>query len=268
MNQKREAFSALTKKGALEILSCLFSIWRGWKEGRSESASSINKCIFASLKLSAGLKVSTRTFNDALKGLVDLCLVDKKGRNYCLSDLGLYLCPLLENIQTFFPSNRSTTPFSEEEKPRSWLRETARIIAGTSKQLLITTRWLNSFGARDVEETLLPVFEEAANRKVKIRVIADPDISERIQNILKDQCKAEIGFIPRSKLETPPKALKPVFLEDFAHVMISDRHDWLYINPHPKGGKHSGRCVADDPIIAGYLADIFESFWDLSEKKV
>ncbi|MEM3829181.1 MAG: hypothetical protein QXP36_08215, partial [Conexivisphaerales archaeon] len=76
--------------------------------------------------------------------------------------------------------------------------------------------------------------------------------------------QAKFKLIAKDRLENPPKILKPLFLDDFSHVMIVDRTHWLYLNPHKKGEPHSGKVTINDPAVANYLAEIFYCFWDLS----
>jgi len=133
------------------------------------------------------------------------------------------------------------------------------------KELLITTRQFRSLLNSEVYKETHPLFEEAANRGVKIRVIADPSIAENVKKIITDDFKGELKYINSEFLENPPGILKPIFLDDFCHIMIADRTHWLTLRPHKSENEHSGQRCLEDPVTAEYLADIFETLWTLAD---
>ncbi len=260
-NRTEKISSIIGRKGAFDVLSFLFDVWFEWKKGKRDSNATTFSNIMRNLR---NLHLSTRTLSLALISLRDSGLIEREGKRYSLSDLGLYICPLLEPLQMASTTRRVSIWFSDKDDPRSWIREVVSLIVGTSEELLITTRWLSSFQRQEFHEVLSSAFNQATQRNVAIRVIADPQISKKVLDVLRLEFKVETRFLPKEILENPPKMLKPIFLDDFAHVMIADRTHWLYILPHAKEGIHVGRRSLNDPVIAKYLADIFESFWSLS----
>ena len=255
-----DVFDAIKKEGALAIISCLSKRWLHWKKEEKES------CSTTFSYLGRVLDLHPTTLRKALEKLDDFGLIKKLGGRYSISDLGLFIHPFLVAVKTVSDAQikRNSIPFDEKSDPMAWTSEAVHLIATVRPQgeLLITTRWLSTF-EKD-KRACGATFEAARDRGVKIRIIGDLEFPIDLKNIFEKAYKAEIRVIPREKLEKPPKMLKPIFLDDFSHVMIADKTHWLYIDPHEKGELHSGKVTLNDPAIAGYLADVFESFWALS----
>jgi hypothetical protein len=257
--EQDSAINIIKRKGIFDVLTILFDAWCNYKDGeRSFKATTFRN-------LEKNVKFSTRTLTLALGVLRDFGLLEKSGRLYSITDLGLYSFPMLAAFHSI-SANQERTPISFNEKTdsRSWCRETVRLIVGAQKEVLVTAGLLDSFVRPEIEGDVLPAFLGAAKRKVSVRLIADPIISSSVLDVFEHQLKAEIRFLPTHILAAPQGILKPLFLEDFSQVMIADRTHWLYVMPYVNETYHLGKGAFNDLVIANYLADIFESFWGLS----
>jgi hypothetical protein len=268
MLTRGEAIRRVGGKYRPEILSILFSKWEGKKAGRACEPIGFNQL----LKILAqyGSRPSPPTISKAMKELCENGFADGIENGYILSDLGVYLWSLVKAIEDASKIKRSLVPFSDKVEPRAWVSETEGMITKTKNngELLITTRWFSSFDDADIRTDLVSAFQRARKREVNIKVVAARGIAKPVVDLFRNDFKAEMRFVPRKLLEKPPKILKPIFLEDFAHVMIVDRTHWLYIMPHKKEEKHTGRRSQNDPVVGNLLADIFDCFWEMSEESV
>lgn len=254
------SLAVLASEGSKEILSFLTRKWQDFEERRDSSPATTFK------KLEEVVKVSTRTLNDRLKELVDLGLVSKEGRNYSITNLGTLLYPLLRKIEMLQHKGRNVFAFYEENDPRAWYSEMGGLILRARKEFLIVARRLTSLSIPEVQRELYPLFREAANRRgVTIHVIADPSMPKEVQKAFVNEFKAEIKYMDAEFLLNPPGILKPVFLDNFCHIVITDRTHWLGLFPHERGGKHSGRRCIADPVTSEYLAEIFDTLWTLAD---
>lgn len=217
------------------------------------------------LKTLAKLKgVKTSTFNTALDALKETKLIEKHGKNYLISDLGLFFYPMLEMIERIPECTRDPYHFSAERKPSEWHGEIVSFVVRAQKEIMLTTRRLRTFSDPVIKQVAYEAFKKAAAKPVKIRMIADPSLPRKIQEMFTKEFSADIKYLSSEILENPPALLKPAFLEDFAHVMICDDSDWLYLFPHDDERKHAGIRCLNDPVISKYLANIFDTFWALA----
>lgn len=259
--KKQTIYNTLTTRGSIRILFLMYDIWLDWKKqkrSRSTTAKYIgNKC-----------NLSTRPLRRALESLMHFGLIRNIKTKPTVSDLGIYLCSLLREIQTVSMIERKTRDFDEKKDPQDWVKWALNIIIGAKSdgELLITTRWLTSFQDPIKRNSFTAAFQDAAARGVTIKMIADLKFPKETCNHFKQACnnEADIRYIPCNILEMPPEVLRPKFLDDFSHVMIADRTNWLYISPHKKGELHTGKITHNDQIIATYLANVFECFWILA----
>jgi hypothetical protein len=155
--------------------------------------------------------------------------------------------------------------FDQRSDARAWPGEGCLIISRAKEELLITTRQFRSLLNPEVYKETYPLFKEAADRGVKIHVIADLSISESAKKIIINEFKGELKCIDSELLENPPGILKPIFLDDFCHIMIADRKHWLALRPHKRENEHSGQRCLHDPVTAEYLSDIYWTFWTLTD---
>jgi predicted transcriptional regulator len=258
MNQK-SPIKILAAGASENILKILFEKWKSSKEGKGSSATTFQV-------LERVVKCSSRTLNDRLKELEDIGLVNKEGRNYSITSLGiLFQISILRKIEMLKNRKRDYLEFDQRSDVRAWPREGCSIISAANKELLITTRQFKSLIDHEVHKETYLLAKEAANRGVKIYVIADPSIPENVKKIITENFGGELKYISSKLLENPPGILKPIFLDDFCHIMIADRRHWLALRPHKRENEHSGQRCLDDPVTAEYLSDIYWTFWTLAD---
>lgn len=254
----KDPLNILAAEGSIPILSYLWEKWGNSKKNSISSPATTFKTLNKVVK-------TTRTLRDRLNELRTIGLVKKEGRNYSLTDLGIVFYPTIQKVEMVGIKDRD--PLELPGNHRSLCRETGAIIMAAKQkgEILLTTRKLTSLLIPDVHDELYPLLKAAVKRGVKIQVIADPSISKQVRKILIEKLKATVKYLSSDFLENPPGVLKPVFVEDFSHILISDRKHWLALRPHKKEGEHYGRRCFNDPITAEYLADIFDTFWKLAD---
>jgi len=247
---ERTILDIISDKGGRELLMLLAKKDDGcsWKDLRRE------------------IRLSTRILSERLRDYVNFGLLshDPNIRLYKITTVGLIAkSQLLDRSELIQQSSaREQITFGQED----YFDETSYIAMRAHSEILATTRWLRTFKNRSSERRfrLINTFREVSG-KINMRLIADPGIDPEMCQFLYKELKTDIKFIPLSLLENPPGRLKPIILEDFSHVLIADRKHWLYLEKHKDEEEHMGVRAINDPAVAEYLAEIFDTFWELAK---
>jgi hypothetical protein len=262
--EKEKVFNVLKKTAASKILEYLSDLFLSPKSPEKNMPKE-KTCKAYFKELETRLQLNGTTLSTSLHELLNFRIIQGgRKEGYEITDLGLFICPFLKIIKAISKPERQTIFFDERTDERAWTKHANYVINSLKPEgeLLITTRWLDSFPK--YKESFHPAFLEARKKKVNIKIIGSIDFPGKLKEFIRQSYLAEFRLIPIERLEDPPKILKPLFLNDFSHVMIADRTHWLYLNPHKKGETHSGKMTINDPAVADYLAEIFYCFWDLS----
>lgn len=252
----------LSARGSEKILEILWKRWEDSRKGKGTPGATFTELVDLT-------KCSSATVSRRLEELAALGLVEKKPRRvYLITELGVLVYQkILGKLQMLGAraGKRNYLEFDQRSDARAWPREGCSIVSGTEKELLITTRRFRSLLDSEKYEDIYNVVKGAVNRGVRIYVLADPSIRQDVREIITKKFNGELKCIDSKLLENPPGILKPIFLDDFSHVMIADRRHWLALRPHEREDEHSGKRCLNDPITAGYLSEIFWTFWELAD---
>lgn len=257
----KRTIEVLNTKGAIEILNFLSKNFSNTEDIKNKKFQFKYSDLEKEVSYASGA-----TFSKSLKDLVSIGFVDLQNKHYNISESGLYAWQLIDNLLKIPKKSKPVNNFDEDKNGRSWVSGAVGLITDSSQVIRITTRWYSRLADEKYNE-IIQAFSNAKKRDVVIKIIVDPEINQDTLEIL-NSFKAEIKYLPCSYLNNPPKNLKPLFLKDFTHIMISDKNDWLYLDPHEKNSKVvRGKYMKDDPMVANYLADLFDTYWEMAKIK-
>jgi len=93
-------------------------------------------------------------------------------------------------IEEIAEVSRDPFPFSAERNPGEWHGEIVSFIVRAQKEIKLTTRCLSTLKDPKIGEVARRTFREAANKSVKIQIIADHSMPAKTRKILEKDFKA------------------------------------------------------------------------------
>jgi hypothetical protein len=211
-------------------------------------------------------KISSATLSASLQTLTKSELVSLDDNGYSITSRGLlFVDMVLKRAEILLgPLEGKIRKIDSTHNPHDLQRAAADLAIGAKSELLMTTRRLGSLASSDMRDAAYKVFSALKQRGVKIEILGDPNLPEETRAQFVNEFGAQVRFLPSRLLERPPGILNPLMFQDFAHVMIVDQEDWLYIGPHSDERSHVGVSCLDDRVTAGYLRSIFQALWEFA----
>lgn len=236
-------------------------------------------------KMGGGRIIKQSQFSSFAKSALFFKLVTKDQKIYKITENGiLVLERMIGPIKALDQSALGPTiPFEEPtDDRRPWVNLVSELILKSSECVRFTAFHLESLSKKNLQRKL--VFEalefslSQLDRKLKsdtrinVKAIFDPTLPEETLIDLSELFKKhKVNFehveVPKGYFEDPKGILKPIFpfVKNALHLFVTDDRHWLWIEKD-ENGLHKGAYGYDNQLIAKYLVDLFEAYWDLGLK--